>query len=136
MALLKPTVPIPWRKTLGVVSAVTAVAALAGSVQLVTGTFTPPVDDLSALGLRSWVLPGVWLALSVGVPSTAVAVLARRRSPRVGVAAVAAGTLLLTELLVQIPFVGPDPLQGVMGIVGIAEISLGLLSARQARLAT
>lgn len=119
-----------WRRTLGVTGALTSLAATAGTVQLVTGTFTPPVSDLDLLGLDTWVLPGVWLAASVAVPCGAVAVLAWRRSPWLGAAAMAAGALLFVELAVQVPFVGLDPLQGVMAVVSGVLIYLGLGSWR------
>ena len=120
-----------WRRTVGVVSALTAAAAAVGSVQLVTGTFTPPVSDLRPLGLESWVMPGLWLAASVAVPCAATAVLAWRRSHWMGPAAIGAGALLVVELVVQVPFVGLDPLQGVMGMVAISLVGLGFSSARR-----
>lgn len=117
---------VRWRRTLGTLAAVTSLAALVGSVQLVTDTFAPPVDDLSPLGLHSWVLPGFWLAGSVALPCGLVTVLAWRRSRRLGAAAVVAGLLLAVELAVQIPFVGLDPLQAVMGTVAALLVGLGL----------
>lgn len=124
--------PAPaWRRTVGVVSALTGAAAAVGSVQLVTGTFAPPVSDLRPLGLESWVLPGLWLAASVAVPCLGTAVLAWRRSTRMGPAAVGAGVLLIVELAVQMPFVGLDPLQGVMGTVAVSLVGLGWSSARR-----
>ncbi|WP_183099818.1 hypothetical protein [Nocardioides pelophilus] len=117
---------IRWRRTLGTLAAVTSLGAVVGSVQLVTDTFTPPVSDLSRLGLRSWVLPGIWLAASVALPCGLVTVLAWRRSRRLGAAAVAAGLLLAVELAVQIPFVGLDPLQAVMGTVAVLLVGFGM----------
>lgn len=119
-----------WRRSLGLTAAVTAFAAAVGAVQLVTGTFTPPVSDLGPLGLDSWVLPGIWLAASVAVPCGVTAFAAWRRSAWTGTAAAAAGLLLLVELAVQIPFVGLDPLQAVMGSVAAVLLGLGLASRR------
>ena len=113
------------RHALGVIAALTSAAAVVGSVQLITGVFTPPTSDLEPLGLESWVLPGLWLAASVAVPCAATAVLAWLGSARLGEAAVVSGVLLLVELVVQVPFVGLDPLQGVMAAVGVALIGLG-----------
>lgn len=119
-----------WRRTLGTTAAVTSLAAVVGAVQLVTDTYTPPVSDLEPLGLSSWALPGLWLAASVAVPCAATALLAWRGSARLGAAAIAAGGLLGVELLVQIPFVGLDPLQAVMGVVAGTLVGLGA-SSRQ-----
>ncbi|UWZ47793.1 hypothetical protein [Dactylosporangium matsuzakiense] len=116
---------MPWRRTLGLVAGVTSVAAIGGAVQLITGTYTPPVSDLEPVGLHSWVVPGLWLAASVAVPCACVTLLAWHRSPRVGTAAIVAGLLLGVELVVQIPFVGLDVLQAVMGIVALALLGLG-----------
>jgi hypothetical protein len=110
----------PFRRTFVVVGAVLALAGAAGAVQLVTGTSTPPVDDLEPLGLHSWVLPGVWLFVSVAVPWAVVTVLAVRRRPATPTAVLVACGLLLFELIVQIPFVGPSPLQAVLGVVALA----------------
>jgi hypothetical protein len=107
-----------------------ALGGAAGAVQLVTGTFTPPVSDLAPLGLTSWVLPGLWLFASVAVPWSFAALLAWRRSPRAPLAVLVACGLLVLELLVQIPFVGPSALQAVMGSVAVV---LGVLAVRARR---
>ena len=121
---------VPWRRTLAALGGVTSLSAAVGTAQLLTGTFTPPVSDLEPLGLESWVLPGVWLGASVAVPCGVVAWLGVRRSPRVGPAAVVAGSLLAVELVAQVPFVGPDPLQVVMGGVAAGLLTLGTLARR------
>lgn len=124
--------PDPWRRTLAGLAAFTAAGAWVGSVQLLTGTFTPPVSDLEPLGLDSWVLPGLWLLASVALPCSVAAVLALRASPRYPDACLLAGVLLVVELLVQIPFVGPDPLQAVMGAVALAVLTLAAQARRSA----
>ncbi|SDK53918.1 hypothetical protein SAMN05428985_104417 [Nocardioides sp. YR527] len=120
-----------WRRTTGVLAGLTAAAATVGSVQLLTGTFTPPVSDLRPLGLDSWALPGLALAASVAVPCAATAVLSWRRSRWMGPAAIGAGSLLAVELMVQLPFVGRDPLQGVMAVVAASLVGIGWSSARR-----
>ena len=52
-----------------------------------------------------------------------------RRAP---LAALVAAGLLLVELAVQIPFVGLDPLQAVMGTVALAMLTLAWLARRAA----
>lgn len=111
-------------------STATATAALVGAVQLATGTFTPPVSDLEGLGLDTWLLPGLWLALSVAVPCGVAALLAFRRSPSAGNATVVAAGLLAVELLVQVPFVGADALQVVMGLVAVLLAVMGVAARR------
>jgi hypothetical protein len=129
-----PAVALPrWRRTLGVIAALTGIAATAGTVQLVTGTFTPPVGDLEPLGLHSWVLPGLWLAASVAVPCAVTTMLAWKRSRWLGLSALASGALLLIELAVQIPFIGLDPLQGLMALIAITLMALGVASHRGQR---
>ena len=105
-----------------------AVGAVGGTVQLITGTAAPPVEDLEPLGLTSWVLPGLWLFASVAVPSTVAAWLAWRRSPRAPAAVIMASALLAVELLVQIAFVGPSVLQAVFGTVAIVLAGLALVA--------
>ena len=110
------------------VEGLVALGAIGGTVQLITGTAAPPVEDLEPLGLTSWVLPGLWLFASVAVPSTVAAWLAWRRSPRTPAAVLVASVLLAVELLVQIPFVGPSLLQAVFGTVAIALAVLALVA--------
>jgi hypothetical protein len=123
-------------RVLAVLAGLTSAAAWVGVAQLVLGVYTPPVADLEPLGLDSWLLPGLWLAASVAVPCLVVAVMAGRRSPRAGWAALVAAGLLAVELVVQVPFVGLDPLQAVMGTVALVIGGLGaaeLLSERSVR---
>ncbi|MGV8965879.1 MAG: hypothetical protein ACOH2F_06330 [Cellulomonas sp.] len=100
-------------------------------MQLLTGTFTPPVTDLEPLGLTSWTLPGAWLFATVAVPSSAAAWLAWRRAPLAPAAVLVASGTLAVELVVQIPFIGPSALQAVFG--GFAAGLAGLaVDARRA----
>lgn len=105
-----------------------ALGAIGGTLQLITGTAAPPVEDLEPLGLTSWVLPGAWLFASVAVPSTVAAWLAWRRSPHAPMAVLVASALLAVELLVQIPFVGPSVLQAVFGLIAIVLVALAIVA--------
>jgi hypothetical protein len=111
-----------------VVEGLVAVGGIGGTVQLLTGTAAPPVEDLEPLGLTSWVLPGLWLFASVAVPSMVAAWLAWRRSPRAPAAVLVASALLAVELLVQIPFVGPSVLQAVFGAIAIMLAVLAIVA--------
>ena len=92
-----------------------AVAGLGGTWQLLSGIATPPVSDLSPLGLSSWTVPGVWLFVSVVVPWTVALIACVRRQPAAPLFVLAACGLLVFELAVQIPFIGPSPLQLLLG---------------------
>lgn len=120
----------PLRRSLVVGEAVLAAAGLAGSVALVLGRGTPPITALAPLRLRSWVLPGLWLAATVPVPAATAAVLAARRAPQAPTAAVVAATTLGVELVVQIPFIGRHPLQAAFGTVAAVLAGLGVASRR------
>ncbi len=116
-----------YRLVFVVVETVIAFGALAGTVQLIAEKGTPPVSDLDALGLSSWTLPGIWLFVSVAVPSTAAAWLAWRRSAYTPVAVLIASGALIVELAVQIPFIGLSPFQFVFGT---AAVTMAVLATR------
>jgi hypothetical protein len=121
----------PFRWIFVVLEAFVVIGAVSGAAQLWTGTFTPPVSDLDALGLDSWRLPAVWLFCSVAVPSTVALVSALRRWPRAPQVVLVASALLLVEVTVQIPFVGPSVLQGVMGAIALLLGTLAVVARRR-----
>jgi hypothetical protein len=121
----------PFRWWFVVVEGVVALGAFGGAWQLWTGTFAPPVSDLEPLGLTSWRLPAVWLLCSVALPSTAAAVAALRRWWRTPDVVLLASALLLVEVAVQIPFVGPSLLQAVFGTVALLMGALALVARRR-----
>ena len=125
----------PFRKTFTVIEGLGAVGGVMGTVQLLTGTFTPSLSVLEPIGLSSWVLPGVWLFGTVVVPSATAAVLAWRGSAYAHRAVVLASASLALEQLVQIPFLGPSVLQPVFGTiaVGMAILALRQLQKHPAR---
>ena len=116
----------PYRKVFVACESVVAVGGLAGGIQLLTGTYAPPVSDLGGLGLHSWVLPGLWLMATTAVPASIAAWLAWRHSPWAPAAVLVASAALALELLVQIPFIGPSPLQAVFGTLAIILAVLAL----------
>jgi hypothetical protein len=105
----------PFRKTTMVLEGVVAVGGLAGTAQLWSGRYAPPVSVLSPLGLTGWRLPALWLCATVVVPSAAAAWLAWRSSPHAPAVVVLASVSLATELIVQIPFLGLNVMQAVFG---------------------
>jgi hypothetical protein len=117
------------RRIFVVAETVVAVAGLAGTVQLMAGIATPPNSDLP-FGLSSWVLPGLWLFATVSLPAAVAGVLAYRRSLHAPVAVLLAVATMTIEVIIQIPFVGLNPLQAVFGAVAVA---LGALAVHARR---
>jgi len=127
----RPTVHrAPFRKTFTVIESLVAVGGVMGTVQLLTGTFTPPVSVLEPIGLSSWALPGLWLFGTVVLPSVTAAVLAWKRSPYAPLVVLLASATLALELLVQIPFLGPSLLQAVFGTIAVGMAILALRARR------
>ena len=115
----------PFRTGIVALECLVAVGGIAGTIQLWTGTYAPPVDVLEPLGLTSWKLPALWLFATVVVPSTVPAWLAWRKSPHAPTAVLVAAAALLVELVVQIPFVGPDVLQAGFAVALAAAAFTG-----------
>ena len=112
----------PWRRTFVAVEGLVALGGAAGSAQLLAGIATPPdstLDPLEPVGVSGWGLPALWLFVSVAVPSAVAAWAAFHGSPRTPALVLAASALLAVELLVQIPFLGLNPLQAVLGSVAV-----------------
>ena len=101
-----------------------AVGGLVGAIQLFTGTSAPPISDLERLGLSSWDLPALWLLATTTVPASIAAWLAWHRSPSAPRAVQGASLALVIELFVQIPFLGPSPLQAVFGVLAVTMATL------------
>ena len=116
-----------YRRTIIAIETAVAVAALLGVAQLLFGLATPAVANLAPLGLHTWRLPALWLFATVVVPSAAAAWLAWRRSPHTPAAVLVASVALIVELLVQVPFIGVNPMQPVMGTAALVLAVLALL---------
>jgi hypothetical protein len=78
------TARLRFRWAFVVVEALLAFAGLSGAIQLLSGSFTPPVEDLRPLGLDSWILPGLWLLVVVAIPAAVATALAARRALALG----------------------------------------------------
>jgi hypothetical protein len=115
----------PHRRTFIIVESLVALSGLAGAVQLMAGVATPSNSDLP-LGLSSWVLPGFWLLGTVALPAAVASLLAYRRSPYAPLAVVLASVTMAVEVLVQIPFIGLNPLQAVFGGLAVGLGALGV----------
>lgn len=119
-----------FRWTFVVVEALLAFAGLSGAIQLLSGSFTPPVEDLRPLGMDSWILPGLWLLLVVALPSVTAAALAARRDQRAPIAVMVASGMLLLDVVVQVPLVGFSGLQIVFGVVAVVMAVLAVIAQR------
>jgi hypothetical protein len=116
-----------WRLAIVVVAALNAVAALGGSVGLVSGWLT--LGDLTEkLPFGSAVLGGVALALLVCLPQAALTILAVRRSSATAAASVVVGSILVGWILLEVVFLQVFAgLQVVYLIIGLVQVGLGLL---------
>ncbi len=124
----------PWRRTFVAVEGLVALGGAAGSVQLLAGLATPPdstLDPLEPVGVSGWGLPALWLFVSVAVPSAVAGWAALRGSPRTPALVLAASALLAVELLVQLPFLGFNPLQAVFGSVAVVMALLARDASRK-----
>ena len=124
------SISYPFRRAIVVIETLVGLGGLAGSIQLFAGVATPPVSVLSPLGFSSWTLPAGWLFLSVAVPSGLAAWLAWRRSAWAPVAVLLASALLVSELLVQIPFLGFSVLQLIFGALAIGMAVVAIWARR------
>jgi hypothetical protein len=108
-----------------------ALGAWSGVWQLWSGTFAPPVSALEPLGLSDWRLPAVWLMVSVALPATVALLAAWERLTWTPLAVLVMSVLLIVEVTVQIPFVGPSALQAVMGGIGALLLVLAWVARRR-----
>jgi hypothetical protein len=116
----------PFRRTFVLSEALIGASGLAGTWQLLRGSWTPPLSAIEPLGLHSWRLPGLWLFGTVAVPAGVAGRLAWRRHEQAPTAVLAASGLLVMELVVQIPFLGLHPLQAVYGVPALVLAALAL----------
>ncbi len=109
-----------------VFAAVVAVSAWAGALGLVTGTLDLGAKLEQRLPFHSPVLGGGALAVIVGLPTTVVAILARRHDARAGASAVVAGALLVGWIVVEVAFIREFSfLQPCYAVIGVVFIAIG-----------
>jgi hypothetical protein len=115
-------------------AAFVAISAFGGTLGLITGTLDMGHKLNQRLPLHSPVLGGVALALLVGVPASAVALLAGRGDTRAGRASVAAGVLLVGWILVELAFIREISfLQFFYAGAGVVFVVIGRRPASPAR---
>jgi hypothetical protein len=114
-----------WRWSVGLLAGVNAVAALAGTVGLVTGWLSL-ADLTQRLPFGSAVLGGLALALLVAVPQAGVAFLAARRSSAAAAASVLVGAGLVAWIMLEVAFLRVvAALQVIYVIVGLVQVMGG-----------
>jgi hypothetical protein len=116
-----------WRLAVGVVAGLNAVAALAGSVGLVSGWLS--LGDLTdRLPFGSSALGGVALALLVSLPQALLTLLAWLRTSATAAVSVIVGSMLVGWILVEALFLQVfEGLQVAYLVIGLVQIGLGLL---------
>ena len=113
-----------------------AASAVYGGISLVAGApgFAMPVEWLAPLGLTSWALPGLALALGIGGTLAVASVFAWRIDFRAPVAALAACAVLTGWLAIQFGVIGlRAPVQWMTA--GLVVVLLGLALLARHRLA-
>jgi hypothetical protein len=119
-----------WRRAVGALAALNAVAALGGALGLVTGALGLE-EQTERLPLGSPVLGGVALGLLVAAPQAALTVLAARRSGTAAAASVVVGAALVCWIVVEVAFLRVVAgLQVAYAVVGLVQVALGLALAR------
>jgi hypothetical protein len=125
------TGPVLLRAVTVGVEIVLGLAAVYGSVGLLTGTIGMSDTWLSGTPFRTWAVPGLALLLVVAVPTLTAAVLETRRRPRAQLVSATAGLLqvgwIAVELLVMQRY---DPLQPVVLALAIVLLATTVLRTR------
>jgi hypothetical protein len=125
------TGPVLLRAVTVGVEIVLGLAAVYGSVGLLTGTIGMSDTWLSGTPFRTWAVPGLALLLVVAVPTLTAAVLETRRRPRAQLVSATAGLLqvgwIAVELLVMRRY---DPLQPVVLALAIVLLATTVLRTR------
>ncbi|WP_433874527.1 hypothetical protein [Sinomonas atrocyanea] len=128
---------VPWtRITLGVLTAVGGVTALAGGATLVWGSLsvsrvdwaTPPETMLVGSPFSSYLVPGLLLALVIGGTQITAAAMLLRRARGAALATAVAGYGLLIWIFVQMIVIPFSPLQAIYFAWGAAEVGLLLVA--------
>ncbi|MBA4857655.1 hypothetical protein [Nocardia farcinica] len=103
----------------------------AGAIGLIGGGVDLGAEITARLPFQSPIFAGTALALLVGAPMTATAVLALRSHPAAAPTAMAGGTILLGWVVMQPFIIGQVSwMQAVFGVLGTAVGALGFRLAR------
>lgn len=104
-----------------------AVMAVYGGIGLLTDSLGMPAEWLAGTAFGSWVLPGVFLLLTVAAPLIAAAVMELRAAPGAGWLSLSTGVILIGWIIVQLAvFQRYFILQPIVQLFGLAIILLAL----------
>ncbi|MCB9756047.1 MAG: hypothetical protein H6713_39500 [Myxococcales bacterium] len=127
--------PVPRRRLIVALALFSAISAVAGGIELVVfphggNQFMPPVALLERTPFRSFLVPGLLLALVVGGASVGAVALTLRRSPAALDATILAGGALTVWIVAELALLWElHWLHGVYGGLGLALLGLGLAGA-------
>ncbi len=113
----------PLRIPLMVLSAFLALTAIAGGFALATGLNAPPVDMLKGSIFRSFIVPGLALAVIVGGLALCALILAAIRHGLGELACIAAGAAIIVFEVVEILTIGSPP--GISTILQVFYLAFG-----------
>ncbi len=121
MNLIKKTIHV----VLIVLTIFLALTAVAGCIQLVEGTYAPPVEMLNGSVFTDFIIPGLALGLIVGGSAAFAAVTLFRRSKFAILFSAAAGILIMFFEFVEMLVIGSPA--GVARTLQIFYFGLGTL---------
>ena len=113
------------RITLIVLNIFLALTALAGCIQLVEGTYAPPVEMLTGSIFKDYTLPGLALGLVVGGSALLAAILSARQNKFADLSSIAAGMIIMFFEFVEVQIIGSPA--GIARTLQIFYFSLGTL---------
>ncbi len=111
--------------TLIVLTIFLALTAVAGCIQLIEGTYAPPVELLGGSPFRSFVIPGLALGVIVGGSAAFAAVLLIRKSKFAVLAANTAGVIIMFFEFVEVMIIGAPEMTAL--VLQIFYFGLGAL---------
>jgi hypothetical protein len=104
-----------------------SLSAIAGCIQLLEGTYAPPVDMLQGSPFKDFTIPGLALGLIVGGSALFAAILLIRESRYAILSAAAAGIIIMFFEFVEMLVIGSPA--GIARTLQIFYFSLGTLIA-------
>jgi hypothetical protein len=102
-----------------------ALSAFAGGIQLLEGTYAPPVEMLNGSVFKDFTIPGLALGLIAGGSALVAAILLLRRNKFATLVSSAAGTVIMSFEFVEVLVIGSPA--GIARTLQIFYFGLGTL---------